>query len=192
MRLAHLTDTRPYRYGWPSRKELATAFDDWKGKKTIGLRDLLQIRAPSGDSDQLGPLLFKATKRSSQIRSAMAFLKHYYRFDFLRAKPVGEYHLHGYRNDEPHVSLSVSVPPALVFVHAPMHPSLLFALFSSVGSPLSPSYFCFCVTYAPTQTLNTMNMVPGEFCEAGADPASQYGQSHSNPQTRSYSSGEES
>ena len=79
------------------------ALDAWKGKKNITLRDLLEIRALSDDPDQSGPLLFKETTRYTQIRSAMAFLKHYYRFDFLRAKTVGEYYVHEYRDDEHHV-----------------------------------------------------------------------------------------
>lgn len=105
------------------------ALDAWKGKKNITLRDLLEIRALSDDPDQSGPLLFKETTRYTQIRSAMAFLKHYYRFDFLRAKTVGEYYVHEYRDDEHHVRFSVSVPHAVVFVHARIHPSGLFPLF---------------------------------------------------------------
>jgi len=65
--------------GWPDRRQLARALDEWQGKRTVHFSDLLRTG------------LFESKPGLSAVRSSINFLEHYHRFDFLRAKPPGDY-----------------------------------------------------------------------------------------------------
>ena len=67
------------KFGWPDRRQLAASLQEWPGKRNVHFQDLLMTG------------LFTSRPGLSAVRSSINFLEHYHRFDFLRAKPVGDY-----------------------------------------------------------------------------------------------------
>ena len=68
-----------HKFGWPDRRQLAASLQEWPGKRNVHFQDLLMTG------------LFTSRPGLSAVRSSINFLEHYHRFDFLRAKPVGDY-----------------------------------------------------------------------------------------------------